>query len=180
MLLTPVDCLGAFRCRFARLPARASSRDHAGLPGPIIQSASTVQLFEACSSFTPVTARQLAHSPFPWAWSEGFDTTRYQAAPLLRYSGIPNPPVVGLSPTGGLRVERAQWVRFIESLLNIKNKMASFRNFSRRRYFRIRVHSCSFAAKRQINRTENERKCTPSPTRTDAKASSDGLGILNC
>ena len=36
-----------------------------------------------------------------WAWSEGFNTARYQTASLLSYTGIPKPPVVGLAPTGG-------------------------------------------------------------------------------
>ena len=37
-----------------------------------------------------------------WAWSEGFDAARYQTTPLLSYTGIPGPPVMGLAPIGGL------------------------------------------------------------------------------
>jgi len=63
VLITPVDCPGAFRLDFTRLPARASSRDTLAFPDPISGRHPRFQLFEACSSFTRVTARRFAHPP---------------------------------------------------------------------------------------------------------------------
>jgi hypothetical protein len=52
-----------FSVGFYAAPRAGFFPRHAGLPGPNIRSASTVQLFEACSSFTRVTARRFAHPP---------------------------------------------------------------------------------------------------------------------
>jgi hypothetical protein len=52
-----------FSVGFYAAPRASFFPRHAGLPGPNIRSASTVQLFEACSSFTRVTARRFAHPP---------------------------------------------------------------------------------------------------------------------
>ena len=101
MLITPVDCPGAFRLDFTRLPARASSRDTLAFPDPISgrhPRFNFSRLARASLALRP--ADSLTH--LTWAWSEGFDTARYQAASLLSYTGIPKPPVVGLAPTGGL------------------------------------------------------------------------------
>lgn len=45
-----------------------------------------------------------------WTFSQGFDTDRYQSAPLASYPGIPIPPEVGLAPTGVLRRRRRTFV----------------------------------------------------------------------
>src|ERR1017187_5712252 len=84
-----------------RLPARASSRDTLAFPDLISgrhPRFNFSRLARASLALRPVDS--LTH--LTWAWSEGFDTARYQTASLLSYTGIPKPPVVGLSPTGCL------------------------------------------------------------------------------
>lgn len=101
VLTTPVDCPGAFRFWCARLPAPASSRDTLAFPDLITgrhPQFNVSRLAQASLALRPDDS--LTH--LTWAWSEGFDTIRYQMASLLSYTGIPKPPVVGLSSTGGL------------------------------------------------------------------------------
>jgi hypothetical protein len=101
VLITPVNDLGAFRLIEARLPARVSSQDPLAFPDLITGRHSQFNFSRlAQASLTLRPANLLTHHL--WAWSEGFDTARYQTASLLSYTGMPKSPVAGLSPAGGL------------------------------------------------------------------------------
>src|SRR5215207_7211697 len=73
---------------FARLPARAFPSIALAFPEPITGRHPRLNFSRfAQASLTLRPVDLLTHQM--WAWSEGFDGTRYQAPSLLSYSGIP-------------------------------------------------------------------------------------------
>jgi len=93
VLTTPADQTGA--CRFSSLFAR---------PSPVNRRVGIHDFtFEACSSFTRVTACKIARPPKGGLLSRGFDPASYPTKPLGSYHVLPTTTCVDPPSTGDLR-----------------------------------------------------------------------------
>ena len=96
---------GPIRCASVGSMARSRARffpNRFGLPGTNGRSAPTIFLSRpAQASLTLRPIDLLAH--LTWTLSRGSHPHGYPPRWLVSYPGIPTPPGVGLSPTGGLR-----------------------------------------------------------------------------
>jgi hypothetical protein len=127
VLSTPADRTGA--CRFSSLSAR---------PSPVNRRVGIHHFtFEACSSFTRVTACKIARPPKGGLVSRGFDPASYPAKPLGSYHVLPtttwmDPPSTGdLRRWGARRVEEGRgagtYWQPVVSLPRSSNRTCPFR-----------------------------------------------------
>src|SRR6266851_4483313 len=93
VLSTPADRTGA--CRLSSLSAR---------PSPVNRRVGIHNFtFEACSSFTRVTACKIARPPKGGLLSRGFDPASYPTKPLGSYHVLPTTTWMDPPSTGDLR-----------------------------------------------------------------------------